>query len=178
MLALSTRRLAAALAACATLALGLAAGAMAAADPGTTPGAVYALGNSPAGNEVVVYTRAGDGSLAPAGSFATGGAGSGAGLGSQGAVIVSDDGRLLFAVNAGSGTISSFRIRPGGLELADTAPSGGTLPTSVSYRGGLLYALNTGLPNNISGFTVSGAGELTPLAGSTRPLSGASTAPG
>ena len=141
------------------------------------PGAVYALTNAPAGNAVVVWDRAGDGTLTPAGSYPTGGAGTGAGLGSQGAVIVSDDGRLLFAVNAGSNSVSSFRIRPSGLELADTAPSGGTMPTSIAFSGGLLYVLNAGVPNNVTGFTVGRHGELTPLEGSARPLSGGSTSP-
>jgi len=141
------------------------------------PGAVYVLTNAPAGNAVLVYNRGGDGSLTPEGSYATGGMGSGAGLGSQGAVIVSDDQRLLFAVNAGDNSVSSFRIRPNGLELVDRASSGGTLPISVAFRGGLLYVLNAGAPNNVSGFSVSSKGVLTPLAGSTRPLSGAATGP-
>jgi hypothetical protein len=67
-----------------TAALSLSAGPVASAG---APGAVYALTNSTAGN-AVVYDRGGDGSLSPAGSYATGGAGTGAGLGSQGAVIV------------------------------------------------------------------------------------------
>jgi 6-phosphogluconolactonase len=143
-----------------------------------SPGAVYALTNSPQGNAVLVYGRGGDGSLTPAGSFATGGAGSGAGLGSQNAVIVSDDHQWLFAVNAGSNSISSFRIRPGQvLELADTVPSGGSMPTSVAFRRGLLYVLNAGVPNNVTGFAVAGDGRLTPLPDSTRPLSAGSTSP-
>lgn len=142
------------------------------------PGAVYALTNSPAGNAVVVYGRGGDGSLTPAGTFATGGTGTGAGLGSQGAVTVSDDHRWLFAVNAGSNSLSSFRIRPDQtLELVGAAPSGGTMPTSVAFHHGLLYVLNAGAPNNITGFTVAGDGSLTPLPNSTRPLSAASTSP-
>jgi 6-phosphogluconolactonase (cycloisomerase 2 family) len=141
------------------------------------PGAVYALTNSPSGNAVVVYNRSADGSLTPSGSYASGGTGTGAGLGSQDAVIVTADHRLLFAVNAGSDSISSFRIHPDGLELVDTAPSNGTMPTSVTFRAGLLYVLNAGAPNNLSGFTVSSAGKLTPLIGSTRPLSGGSTSP-
>src|SRR2546425_1005504 len=120
---------------------------------GGAAGAVSALTNSPAGNAVVAYQRGADGSLTPTGSFPTGGMGM-AGLSSQGAVIVSDDHQLLFAVNAGSNSISSFRIRPGGLELADTAASGGTMPISVAFFRGLLYVLNVGVPNNISGFTV------------------------
>src|SRR3989442_14378629 len=110
-----------------SLALGAAALVVLSLVPGTTAsgaaaGAVYALTNSPAGNAVVAYQRGADGSLTPAGSFPTGGMGM-AGLSSQGAVIVSDDHQLLFAVNAASNSISSFRIRPGGLYLADTAPS-------------------------------------------------------
>lgn len=164
-----------ALVAAAVAALALAAGATASA---AAPGAVYALTNAPAGNAVVVYDRGADGALTPAGSYPTGGAGTGAGLGSQGAVVVSDDHQLLFAVNAGSNSVSSFRILPSGLELADTAPSGGVLPTSVTFRKGLLYVLNAGVPNNVTGFTVDRDGHLTPLGGSTRPLSAPSTAPG
>lgn len=37
--------------------------------------------------------------------------------------------------------------------------------------------MNAGVPNNISGFRVGESGSLTPLTGSTRPLSGPSTAP-
>jgi 6-phosphogluconolactonase len=150
-------------------------GAIASSD---SPGAVYALTNSPAGNAVLVYGRGGDGSLTPAGSFATGGAGSGAGLGSQNAVLVSDDQQWLFAVNAGSNSISSFRIHPGQvLELVDTVPSGGSMPTSVTFHKGLLYVLNAGVPNNVTGFAVTGDGALTPLPDSTRPLSAGSTSP-
>jgi 6-phosphogluconolactonase (cycloisomerase 2 family) len=173
MLGSTTRAVAAALALAAT-ALFIATGATASAD---APGAVYALTNSTAGNAVVVYDRGGDGSLTPAGSYPTGGAGTGAGLGSQGGVVVSDNHRLLFAVNAGSNSISSFRIRPDGLELADTAPSGGSTPTSVAFSKGIAYVLNAGVPNNVSGFAVDVNGNLAPIPGSARPLSAASTAP-
>ena len=42
------------------------------------PGVVYALSNDPAGNAVVAFARAPDGTLSPAGSFPTGGTGTGA----------------------------------------------------------------------------------------------------
>jgi 6-phosphogluconolactonase (cycloisomerase 2 family) len=141
------------------------------------PGAVFTLTNSPAGNGVVRYARAADGSLALDAVYPTGGTGSGAGLGSQNSVIVSDDHRLLFAVNAGSNSVSAFRVEPDGLALVDVAPSGGTMPISVTFARGLLYVLNAGTPNNISGFTVDDAGHMAPLAGSTRPLSGGAAAP-
>jgi len=139
-------------------------------------GAVYVLTNAPAGNAVLVYDRGGDGSLSAAGIYATGGAGSGAGLGSQGAITVSDDGRLLFAVNAGSNTVSSFRVRSDGLDIVDVAASGGATPTSVTARGGRVYVLNAGVPNRVSGFTVDVKGRLRPIPGSNLPLSAASTA--
>lgn len=142
------------------------------------PGAVYTLSNDPAGNAVVVFARGADGSLTPASSYATGGAGTGSGLGSQNAIIVSDNQQWLFAVNAGSNSISSFRIRPNqALELVNTVPSGGSMPTSIAFSGGLLYVLNAGDPNNITGFTVANNGTLAPLPDSTRPLSAASTSP-
>ena len=140
-------------------------------------GAVFALTNSPAGNAVVVFNRGADGTLTPAGSYPTGGVGTGAGLGSQDAVIVSDDRRWLIAVNAGSNSVSSFRIHDTGLTLIDTKPSGGILPISVTLRGDLLYVLNAGVPNNVTGFLITSEGRLNALEGSTRPLSGASTNP-
>lgn len=155
-------------------ALTLVGGASASSD---APGAVYALTNAVTGNAVVVYDRASGGELAPAGTYATGGIGSGAGLGSQGSVIVSDDHHLLFAVNAGSNSVSSLVVRPNGLELADVVPSGGSMPTSIAFSRGLLYVLNAGIPNNVSGFTVGRDGDLSPIAGSARPLSAASTSP-
>lgn len=139
--------------------------------------AVYTLTNSSAGNAVLTFDRARDGSLRFAGSTASGGVGSGAGLGSQGAVILGDDGETLFAVNAGSDSVSSFAVTEHGLRLVDTASSGGDLPISVTYHGGVLYVLNAGTPNTISALAVSRHARLTPLPGSTRPLSATSTNP-
>jgi 6-phosphogluconolactonase len=167
------RRLAPALAAVA-LVLALAPSAMADGGP---DGAVYALTNAPGGNAVVAYDRASDGALTPAGTYPTGGAGSGAGLGSQGAVIVAEQRKLLFAVNPGSATVSSFRVHDGGLTLVDTAPSGGSLPTSLAYDHGLLYVLNAGTPNRVSGLRADRDGHLTPIADSARPLSADVTNP-
>ena len=140
------------------------------------PGAVYTLTNSTAGNAVVAYNRAADGTLTPQGTFPTGGAGTGSGLGSQGAVVLRDDGRQLFAVNAGGNSISLFAVRPDGLELQATAPSGGVRPISVTVHGSLLYVVNGGGAGNISGLVV-GRDSLTPLTGSTQPLGAGSAGP-
>ena len=156
----------------------LASGAAARGEPAEgDQGAVFALTNAPAGNAVVAYRRAADGSLTPAGTYASGGAGTGAGLFSQHSVIVTDDKRFLLAVNAGSNSISSFRIRQDGLQLIDTIPSGGIMPTRIAARGGLLFVLNAGVPNNVTGFRLNPQGSLSAIAGSTAPLSAASTNP-
>ena len=141
------------------------------------PGAVYALSNDASGNAVLVYDRGADGSLAYAGSVPTGGLGAGNGLGSQGAVTVSGDGRTVLAVNAGSNSVSTFGVESDGLELRDVEASGGLRPTSVAERNGLVYVLNAGNPNSIAGFRLDSGGSLTPIAGSVRPLAAAQSTP-
>ena len=141
------------------------------------PGSVYVQTNQASGNEIAVFHRSADGTLSSAGTVPTGGLGTGAGLGSQGSVLLSNDGRWLFAVNAGSDEISAFRVDANGLILTDKVPSGGSRPTSLTLYKDLLYVLNAGGSGNITGFTVDQDGKLTALAGSTRPLSGNATAP-
>jgi 6-phosphogluconolactonase len=141
-----------------------------------SPGAVYTLTNSPTGNAVVAFSRAADGTLAEQGTYATDGTGTGSGLGSQGALVLSSDGRQLFAVNAGSNSISLFTVRPNRLELEAIAPSGGQRPISIAVRGHLAYVVNAGGAGNITGFVVSRDG-LTPLAASTQPLGAGSAGP-
>ena len=138
-------------------------------------GAVYSQTNAVAGNAVVAFDRAADGSLTPAGSYPTGGLGTGAGLGSQGAVTLDD--HLLLAVNAGSDQVSVFRVGPRGLRLVDVEPSGGDQPTSVTVHDGLVYVLNAGGTGNVSGFRLTRRGNLVPLAASTRPLSTGAAGP-
>lgn len=134
-------------------------------------GQVYIASNATSGNDVLVFNRMSDGSLSAAGAYPTGGTGSGGGLGNQGGVVLSSNGRYLLAVNAGSHDVSVFRIRTdGSLILTDREPSGGTTPISVSNVGLLTYVLNGGGTGNITGFRLNG-GNLTMLAGSSRPLS-------
>lgn len=141
------------------------------------PGAVYVQTNQASGNEIAVFTRSADGTLTLSDTVPTDGLGTGSGLGSQGSVILSNDGRLLFAVNAGSDEISVFHVDSSGLTLIDKVSSGGIRPTSLTLYKDLLYVLNAGGNGNITGFIVDQAGQLTALAGSTRPLSGNGTAP-
>ena len=141
------------------------------------PGAVYALTNQASGNAVAIFARGADGSLSWSSNVSTGGTGAGSGLGSQGALALSDDGRWLFAVNAGSNDVSAFQVTPGGLALTSRVSSGGVRPISLSVHGNLLYVLNAGGDGNISGFSVGADGALTRIAGSTGGLSGSSVGP-
>jgi 6-phosphogluconolactonase len=145
---------------------------------GDGAGFVYVLSNDPGGNAVLAFARASDGTLTPAGSFATGGTGTGAGLGSQGALAFTRDGRWLLAVNAGSDDVSIFSVtRAGGLELVDRAPSGGDTPISISVANGVAFVVNAGVPNNVSGLRIGPRGDLEPIPGSTRPLSADDSGP-
>jgi 6-phosphogluconolactonase (cycloisomerase 2 family) len=140
-------------------------------------GVVYTLSNQASGNAVLAYRRSQNGSLTPSGTYASGGNGTGGGLGSQGAVTFSRDGELLFVVNAGSNSISAFRVDDDRLRLVSTAPSGGVLPISVTASGGLVYVLNAGGSGNIAGLRYSENGRLNPIPNSSQPLSTSSSAP-
>lgn len=140
-------------------------------------GQVYTASNSATGNAILAFDRAANGSLTPAGSYSTGGLGTGAGLGNQGGVVLTESGRELLVVNAGSDNVSSFRIRSNGsLELIGTYPSGGVRPISVTESRGIVYVLNAGGAGGITGFTMKN-GALSMIPGSTRPLSGAGVGP-
>src|SRR5215216_792015 len=137
--------------------------------------AVFTITNATDGNEVLVYQRSADGSLTFMASYPTGGMGTGAGLGSQGAVILRENGGRLFVVNAGSNDISVFAVRRDRLELLDVVDSGGEMPISLTLHGRILYVLNAGDSGNITGFRVRNNGKLVPLVGSTQPLSNGGT---
>jgi 6-phosphogluconolactonase len=142
-------------------------------------GAVYTLSNQAGGNAVLVFARGHDGALAPAGSYPTGGLGTGSGLGSQGSLVLGDDGHELFAVDAGSNEISAFDVHDDGLALVSHVASGGTMPISLTVDHDLVYVLNAGDATHaasITGFTFRHH-DLVPIAGSTRPLSTAAPGP-
>jgi hypothetical protein len=146
---------------------------------------VYFQTNGEPNNYVQSYFRNQDGTLDQGPLVATGGSGEDTAspfaphgfplIDSANSVVLSDDGRLLFAVNAGSDTISSFTVGPHGLELADQISSHGDLPVSIATTNKgpgrtLVYALNE-WSGNIAGYTAERDGDLHFLAGSDRPLS-------
>ena len=132
-------------------------------------GHTYVNDNAASANTIAGFDRHADGSLTPiAGSpFSIGGAGLGAGLGSQGAIQASPDRRFLLAVDAGSNQISVLRIGHNGVPTPVGAPvsSGGVEPVSIAInRFGLVYVANVGNGgSNYSGFFLTPAGKLIPL---------------
>jgi 6-phosphogluconolactonase (cycloisomerase 2 family) len=149
--------------------------AYAAGTPGSSSviGHVYLDDNTAGTNTISGFDRHADGSLTPlAGSpFLAGGAGTGAGLASQGALQVTSDGRFLLAVDAGSNQVSVLRIhQDGALQLVPdgVVSSDGPTPVSVAEHDGLVYVANAAAVGpNYTGFTLSPSGRLQPLANST-----------
>ena len=116
------------------------------------------------------FNRAGDGSLTPAGTFGTGGVGLATLGGRQGAVALSGDGRSLYAVNAGSDSVSTFRVGHRRTELTGSSPSRGVAPTSLAEARGRVYVLNSGGTPNVVAFRRGFDGTLTPIPGGSRNL--------
>jgi 6-phosphogluconolactonase len=151
----------------------LAAPAVASASPFPSPvtGHVYLDDNTAGANTIAAFDRHADGSLTPlpGSPFSAGGAGTGAGLASEGAVQIADGGRFLLAVDAGSDQVSALRIEPGGsLRLASVVASNGALPVSIAVHGSLVYVANAGpADTNYTGFRLGFHGNLSPVPGST-----------
>ena len=137
--------------------------------------AVFVQTDDPAGNQVVAYSRAANGSLTGAGTYATGGLGgvlSGSvvdHLASQGSLAYDQRHALLYAVNAGSNSVSVFSVRGNRLTLNQVLSSGGAFPVSVAVHGDLVYVLNAENGGSVQGFAVL-FDRLIPLPGSNRPL--------
>lgn len=145
---------------------------------------VFSMTNA-VNNSIVAIKRDIAGKLSDAEVYMTHGSGTGEQtvdpLGSQGSVILSGDGRFLFAVNAGSNNISSFLVQQGRLMLVDVVYSGGNRPNSLATIGNFLYVTNSGdatHPSNVTGFQVSADGHLGQISGGKKPLSAANAGPG
>lgn len=143
-----------------------------------SPDAIYTLTNAANGNAVAIYDRGENGQLRLTSWVFTGGNGTGANLGSQQALTLENG--WVFAVNAGSNTISVLKALPYGLYLTDTVNSGGVLPVSVTAHDDMVYVLNAGdanNTNNITGFRLNRFGKLAKIENSTQPLSDKAVGP-
>ena len=146
-------------------------------------GVVWVQTNQPTGNSVVVYDRGADGRLTQAGTYPTGGDGGAAApgtesdrLGSQGSLVYDAAHGLLFAVNAGSDSVSEFSVQGDRLHLELVVPSGGQFPASIAVHGRLLYVLNAGGAGVVQGFRIAGD-HLVRIPGSARTLGLANSDP-
>jgi 6-phosphogluconolactonase (cycloisomerase 2 family) len=137
---------------------------------------VYVNENTVGSNTIAAFDRHADGALtAVAGSpFTVGGAGTGAGLASQGALQASADGRFLIAADASSNQISVLKINGDGSlsrVRGGVISSGGVMPVSVAVHGDLVYVANAGNGgSDYTGFRLNPHGRLRPIPGSTVPL--------
>lgn len=138
--------------------------ALASASPFADATVVYVESNNPTAgqNAVLAFRRTADGTETQIGTYATGGTGQlnvpkavGPDDGDQ-QVRATADGRFLYAVNEGSGTVAAFRIRSGGgLERIGVFASGGVEPTSIGIAGDHLYVANRGNASSLAAGTVA-----------------------
>lgn len=139
-------------------------------------GTVFVQTNDPGGNSIVTFDRQTNGRLVEEATYPTGGLGGRQSssvvdpLASQGSLVLDRAEGLLFAVNAGSDSVSVFRVAGDRLLLDQVVPSGGAFPVSVAVSGDVLYVLNAGSSGSVSGFRVVGNRFLAPIPGSTRSL--------
>jgi DNA-binding beta-propeller fold protein YncE len=130
--------------------------------------AVFVQTDNPNGNAVVAYDRNPDGSLKQAGTFSTGGRGGVLGgsvvdhLASQGSLTYDRAHGLLYAVNAGSDTVTVFGVDGDRLVRRQVVPSFGDFPVSIATHGNLVYVLNARRGGSIQGY-VRVAGFLVPV---------------
>jgi DNA-binding beta-propeller fold protein YncE len=136
---------------------------------------LFAQTDDPAGNAIAVFNRANDGTLAPIETVSTGGLGARLGgavsdpLASQGSLLYDPEHELLFAVNAGSNTVSVFTFRNSHLRLRQVLGSGGEFPVSLTEHANLVYVLNATGAGSIQGYFV-GDRRVEPIARSSRSL--------
>lgn len=137
--------------------------------------AVFAMTNDATRNEIVAYQRTQAG-LFEIYRLPTGGRGSGGvndPLQSQGSLVFSQDYSLLYAANAGSGTISVFKVKGAFLTMVDKVSSGGSEPLAIAESRGSVYVLNGAAAGSVVGFQWTGI-QLRRIPNSTVFLSGTS----
>ncbi|MEU9139943.1 beta-propeller fold lactonase family protein [Streptomyces sp. NPDC048404] len=137
--------------------------------------AVFVQGNELAGNTIHVFRRGDDGKLTAAHTYSTGGKGGDQvdapteSLASQGSLVYDRRSGRLLALNAGSGTLTSFAVHGQKLTDRQIVSTGGAFPAGVAVSGGLAYVMNAGGAGSVQGFRITPEG-LKPLSDSKRTL--------
>jgi 6-phosphogluconolactonase len=144
----------------------------------TGGGAVFTMSNAVAGNSVIAYRIGAGGALIPSGTFGTGGLGTGASLADANSVVLTADHQFLLVVNAGSDTLSVFRVNApfsgALLTFVQQTSAHGAMPVSIATHGSLVYVLDAGTAawrGHIVGYQMANNGRLTEIAGARQPLS-------
>jgi hypothetical protein len=125
---------------------------------------VFVQNDNTSGNTVYAYDRSSDGVLQWAGTYPTGGLGGildGSdfdNLDSQGSLTYDRQHGLLYAVNAGSDTLTVFGVDGDHLTRRQVLATGGSFPVSVATNGRYVYVLNARNGGSIQGFLRLGGG--------------------
>jgi len=137
--------------------------------------AVFVQTDNTAGNTIVAYERTAAGGLQQVGSYPTGGNGGQLTgsvvdhLSSEGSLAYDGQAGLLYAVNAGSNTITVFRVVGDQLIRSQVISSGGQFPVSIAVHGRQVYVLNALGGGSVAGFVQLG-GRLIPVPSREREL--------
>jgi 6-phosphogluconolactonase (cycloisomerase 2 family) len=132
-------------------------------------------------NQLIVFTRNADGTLASRGNIPTGGQGTNGvnffagntvspdALTSNNSVIVTPDKTRLFVANAGDATVSTFALATNGtLTLLAVSPTNGVRPTSLAFQNGVLYVTHQQGAQELGAYRVDAtSGKLTQIGQST-----------
>ena len=163
MTTLATRAAAGATGIAASLLVALPAHAAPAPPPSPTGAPVFVLNDDPAGNAVIAYDRTATGALVEAGRYPTGGAGGVLGgaevdnTASQGALAHDRATNLLYAVNPGSDTVTTFSVSGDRLVRRQVLSSGGAFPVSIAVHGNQVYVLDARDGGSVQGYIRAGS---------------------
>jgi 6-phosphogluconolactonase (cycloisomerase 2 family) len=136
---------------------------------------VFVQNDNLAGNQIVAYDRSKSGALRLAGTYETGGLGGKLDgsvvdhLASQGSLTYDRGRNELYAVNAGSDSVSVFAVDGDQLRLRQVISSRGAFPVSITVHDDAVYVLSALNGGTVQGY-INVHGRLIPIRGWNRSL--------
>lgn len=136
---------------------------------------VFIQNDNLAGNQIAAYHRSRSGALSLARTYETGGLGGKLNgsvvdhLASQGSLTYDRRHRELYAVNAGSNSVTVFTVDGDRLRLRQVISSRGAFPVSITVHDDAVYVLNALNGGSVQGY-VNARGWLIPIRGWNRKL--------